>query len=286
MARTTQTQRQKQSLEASRKRARRKRSHRLGLRLKIAGGVCAALLSLAIGVLWFNGTLAKAHAHVIAKIDAATIRLGFAVETIYLEGRNRTSQEDVENALAIKQGDPLITLSLGDARARLEAIPTVKAAVVERALPNTLHVKIIEREPVAIWQHRQKIALIDDTGAVMPDLAVAQYATLPILIGEGVPEHVKEALEMWNLSPAFAVAIDHMTRVGNRRWDVTLKRGVTVRLPAEGYRQAWAKFEQLNATTHVAERAVKVIDMRDPTRLILQRVLIPASGKAAPAQET
>jgi cell division protein FtsQ len=286
MAKTTQTQRQKQSLEASRKRARRKRSHWLSLRLKIAGGVLAAALAVTLGVLWFNGTLAKAQAHTIAKIDAATIRLGFSIETIYLEGRSRTTAEAVENTLNLKKGDPLLTLSLGAVRERLESIPTVKTAVVERALPSTLHVKLIEREPVAIWQYKQKLALIDDAGAVMPDLEVEQYANLPLLIGEGVPEHVKEALELRQSTPEFAEQIAHITRIGNRRWDVALKRGVTVRLPAENHLAAWTKLMQMNKETQIAARSIKVIDMRDPMKLILQRSLVPTTGKTSPAQET
>ncbi len=283
----TQTERQRQSLEASRKRARRKRSHKLNLRLKIAGGVFSLVLAVTLGVLSYNGTLAKVEARVIARVDAATIRLGFAVETIYLDGRSRTTPEAVENALAIRQGDPMLTLSLRAARERLEAIPTVKAAVVERSLPSTLHVRLIEREPVAIWQNKQKLALIDDTGAVMLDLEVAQYASLPLFIGEGVPEHVKEAMELRNASPEFASKIDHITRVGNRRWDVALKHGMNVRLPADGHMQAWTKFIQLHTATHVAERAIKVIDMRDPSRLVIQKAIVPAAtGKPVAAQET
>ncbi len=286
MTTRTTTQRQRQSREASRTRARRRRSHWLTARLKIAGTISATLLVLGLGIASTTGALATLHTRAIARVDAATVRLGFAVNTVYLEGRKRTPASAVEEALAVRRGDPMLTLSLNATRERLEAIPTVKSAVVERALPDTLHVRLKEREPVAIWQYQHSLALLDDAGAVMTDLAVAEYANLPLLIGEGVPEHIQEALALVATSQRSSNHVAHITRVGNRRWDVTFAQGVTVRLPADSPLRAWEAFSTVDASSHLAQRAVKVIDLRDPGRLVIQRAVTPAEPSAAPAQET
>lgn len=42
-------------------------------------------------------------------------------------------------------GTPILAIDLAGAKTRLEAIPTVRTAVVERRLPKTVHVVIVER---------------------------------------------------------------------------------------------------------------------------------------------
>ena len=43
----------------------------------------------------------------------------------------------------------------------------MKEAAIERALPHSLHIRLTEREPVAIWQHKGNLVLIDDEGTAI-----------------------------------------------------------------------------------------------------------------------
>src|SRR3546814_9265052 len=57
---------------------------------------------------------------------------------------------------------PLIDLD--GTRERLLRFGWVEEARVSRRLPDTLVVDIVERTPAAIWQHNQRLALIDRHG--------------------------------------------------------------------------------------------------------------------------
>ena len=46
-------------------------------------------------------------------------------------------------------------------------------------------IDIVEREPAAIWQDKQRLALIDSDGVVLDRVPVDAMPDLPLLIGPG-----------------------------------------------------------------------------------------------------
>ena len=56
---------------------------------------------------------------------------------------------------------------------------------MSRRLPDTLVIDIVEREPAALWQDKQQLALIDAEGVVLDRVPVDEMPDLPLLIGPG-----------------------------------------------------------------------------------------------------
>lgn len=289
MARNTDTlsPRQRQSQRIMREKAAKKKRRVILHRCAVAGG---ALLVLAVvgGTAWAikSGAAARAAGQTVDAAYGLTARAGFALKDIYLEGRGRTPMAAVEQALDIRQGDPILRLSLAETRERLEAIDSVKMAAVERALPDTLYVRIVEREPVALWQHEGKLALVDDNGAVMSDVDAKAYGRLPLIVGEGAPGHVGDLLAILASDAALAKQFVAGVFVGERRWNIRLKSGVEVKLPEADPVGAWKKLAALEADRQLLERDVRVIDLRLDGRLFM--TLPPAAPHAgtAGAKET
>src|SRR5690348_13037155 len=82
-----------------------------------------------------------------------TARLGLVVTDIRVEGRETTDRETILTALGARPGTPILAMSPRRAKEQLETLPWVRSAVVERRLPDTLYVRLIERRPLALWQH-------------------------------------------------------------------------------------------------------------------------------------
>ena len=72
-----------------------------------------------------------------------------------LEGRHNQSLAQITQALAISRGAPLLLVDLKSTRTRLEKLPWIRMASVEREFPDTLRVRIAERRPLALWQRQQ-----------------------------------------------------------------------------------------------------------------------------------
>ena len=159
------TPRQRQSQQIMREKSAKKRRRAILRKVYILGGVVLGIGILGGGVWgWKSGAAMRQWQAATDWGYGLTARAGYTVQAFYLEGRNRTSMDEISKALALKNGDPILAFSLSEARERLEKIESVKFAAVERALPGTIYVRIVEREPVARWQNNGKIALVDDNG--------------------------------------------------------------------------------------------------------------------------
>jgi len=281
------TTRQRQSQQIMREKAALKKRKNIMRKLRIALACTAAIAALA-GSVWGvkSGIIAQAVAHATGEVYAATGRMGFAVHALYLEGRNRTPMEEIDAALGIKKGDPILSFSLEDARERLEKIPSVRRAAVERALPGELYIRIVEREPVALWQQGGKLSLIDDNGVVMNGIDIGPYQHLPLIVGKDAPQHVGELMQILALEPELTKRFTAAVRVSDRRWNIRLSKHVEVKLPEERPVEAWKKLADLQSEQQLLDRDVSMIDLRLPDRMFIRLAPDLAEKKPSTARET
>ena len=278
----TLTPRQKQSQRIMREKAQALRRKEIKKRLQAAGAVTACVAGLVGGFwVWKYEVVGRTVETGSDAIYRLTARAGFQLERLYLEGRSRTPISEIEAAIGVRPGSPILQASLAEMRERLEAIPSVKKAAVERSLPGTLHVRIIEREPVAMWQHRGKQVLVDDNGVVMEGVELAAYPNLPLIVGSDAPRHVTEAITLMAAQPVLAERVAAMIRVGERRWNVRLADGKEVRLPEQGAMEAWNTLAELEEKQQLLSRDVHVIDLR-----VAGRLFIKLSPENTPAVDT
>src|SRR5579871_417710 len=73
-------------------------------------------------------------------------------------------RETILSALDARPGTPMLAIDPARAKEKLESLPWVHSAVIERRFPDTISVHLVERVPMALWQHGGKIELIDRTG--------------------------------------------------------------------------------------------------------------------------
>lgn len=265
------TQRERQCIKVAREKALRKSVHVCWTRVRIVLGAALVGLVVSAGVweYWAQGVSRSAE-QTITGMWRLTARAGYKLQTVYLDGRSRTSVKEVDSALDIKKGSPILALPLDELRAKLEALPTVKHAAIERALPGSLYVHLVERDPVAIWQNEGKLALIDDEGTVMNDLDLDDYRELPLVIGKGAPAHVKEALELLAAQKTLAPKVTAVVRVGERRWNMLLSGGVEVKLPEKNPLEAWERVATMAEEDKLLNRAIRSVDLREPTRMYIR----------------
>ena len=93
--------------------------------------------------------------------------IGMKLNHLMVEGRNFTPADDIRRVIGIGVGDPIMGFDLEQTKANLEKLPWVAAAVLERHLPDTVYLRLVERHPYAIWQWQNRLRVIDNTGAVL-----------------------------------------------------------------------------------------------------------------------
>jgi hypothetical protein len=88
----------------------------------------------------------------------------FSFRHLALEGERYTSADTVSAALALQQGANLVRLRTDTLIDALRAIPTVRDAHVSIELPDTVRVRIDEREPILVWATGSNQFLVDRAG--------------------------------------------------------------------------------------------------------------------------
>jgi cell division protein FtsQ len=229
--------------------------------MAVAGVIAAAL----------RGHLPPPPADLAARFGATATRLaGFAVTEVLIEGRQRADRDQVVAAIGIELGQSLFAFEPEEARARLEAIGWIEHAIVERRLPDTVHVKLTERKPIALWQHDGEVRLIDAKGAVILPEATLAYAKLPLVVGADAAPHAESLLLTLAAEPALAQRVQAAVRVGGRRWNLIMDKGIEVRLPEDEPDVAWGRLAQAERDHRLLARDVRAIDLRLPDRMILR----------------
>jgi cell division protein FtsQ len=165
---------------------------------------------------------------------------------------------------------PLVDLEA--TRQRLLQFGWVSDARVSRRLPDTLVVDIVERRPAAIWQHNQRLALIDMHGVVLEAVRLDAMPDLPLLIGPAANVHAAELSRLIQAAPHLKPAMAGASWVGGRRWDLRFQSGELLALP-EGEaaaRKALTKFASMDQSVQLLGKGYVRIDMRDPRRMLVR----------------
>jgi cell division protein FtsQ len=216
-------------------------------------------------------------------------RLGKAadmrVQDVVIEGRANTPEPLLRAAIGVSKGDPILGFSVEQARQRIETLTFIEHASVERRLPGTIVVAVKERRPFAVWQHEGKFDLIGRDGQVVHDQNLASFGGLPLVVGEGAPARASQMLDMIAAIPGLKDRIAAVVRVGDRRWNLSLKNGTDVMLPEGAEQPALTRLMELQTQHQLLDRPLAVVDMRLPDRLVLrprsEQVTTPTTGTGA-----
>ncbi len=269
-------------LDRAQRSPRRRRAPRWVWR---AGAVAAVLVLIGGGgfAVHRSGWDAETVELVRAKAVAFTVSAGLTVNNVAVQGRGRTSGDAILSALGATRGTPMLEISPAAAKARLEALPWIRSASVERLLPDTLFVRVTERQPLALWQRKGKLELIDREGEVVAVPSLDEFADLVILVGDDAPKAASALLEMLATEPALQTHVSAAVRIGGRRWNLKLDNGIDVALPEDNVGAAWHQLAQLDRTDGLLKRNILRVDLRLPDRLVLQ---VPEAAKpAAPTKK-
>jgi cell division protein FtsQ len=220
--------------------------------------------------LFAGGHVAKAIARAEAAIAAPFTEAGFAVRDIALTGAERTTPEAANAALAIAKGGSIFAVRPDAARARLLMLPWVADAEVRRHFPDRVTVRLIEKRPFALWRNGNELSVIERSGAVIVKAGETQLERLPLLMGAGAPKAAAPIVDALAQEKAIQARLVAIRRIGERRWDILLAGGVTVRLPEDGWERQLAELERLIVEKGVLERDIEMIDLRYPDNYVFR----------------
>ena len=235
----------------------------------------AVVISIAAGALLLVGVLAtgaraeRIGASIGQGVDGMTAGLGLKLEKVFIEGESPEATRSIQRAVQLAADQPMTSIDLDAVRERVEAIGWVKSARVVRLLPDTLIVHVIEHDRLAVWQ-------TGGIGQVIDGADAGRYPNLPLVVGKGAEQAASEVLPLIAQRPRLASRVDALVRVDERRWDLRLKDGSLIQLPASNQEAALIQLDALDQRERLLELGFARIDLRTPEEVAVR----PSNGEA------
>ncbi len=239
----------------------------------------SAVLVLALAVTLLTGDRAqKLGAATNSAVGSRFAALGFKLKAVRVQGASKLATADILKKANVYRDMPILSMDLGKLQSDLQAVGWVKSVRIIRLLPDTLVLQVAERRQIAIWQDAGFAKVIDDQGGVIREADARMFSGLPLVVGEGANDHAMDILNAVSRRPGLMAQVEAMIRVDNRRWDLRLKDGSIIQLPATNIDGALIALEQLEVKSRILELGFERLDLRDPNMVAVRPRAVPAMG--------
>ncbi|CAN5455689.1 cell division protein FtsQ [soil metagenome] len=245
----------------------------------------AVIISIVAGVIVLGAVLATgARAERIGVslghgVDNVTTGMGLSLRRVHITGASAEATPAIQLALNVTAGQPITSLDLDALRARVQSVGWVKEARVVRLLPDTLIVAVVEHDRLAVWQTGGQTYVIDARGKAIPGADAGRYPNLPLVVGKGADTAAAELLPLLAQRPRLSGRVDAMVRVDERRWDLRLKDGSLIQLPAVDQESALIRLDALDQRERLLDLGFARVDLRTPDTVAVR----PGAARSAAA---
>ena len=197
------------------------------------------------------------------------IKNGFKIENVIITGTLNLSDNYIKDIIEIYNDGSIFNIDLSSTYNKIKQNSWVKEVSVERVLPNIIKIKIIENQPIAIWQNKKDNKLIAANGDIIFDGNVNDFKNdFPIIKGKKSVENIFSILKILETNQNFSKNIWSLTFVNERRWDLHFNQGLIVRLPSKDINKAWQKIIKLHKNYNVLNLRLTEIDLRNPKQIL------------------
>ena len=229
---------------------------------------------LTFGVITIRHNLVSKHIDsLLTELYNKTATVGWGLDDVTLEGRDKTSKDDVLHVIGLQRGDNILEIDLKAVCDKVKTLPWVKdASVSRRYFPNIIRISIREKKVKAIWQYQNEFYPIDEDGKIIETDYVLQKNILQI-VGLGAPEHINGLLKIIEQDKDLFYRVKVANFISGRRWNLIFDdvlNGITVKLPEEDVEEAWKKLVKLDKTRGILKRKLTFIDLRLKNKVIVK----------------
>ncbi len=211
--------------------------------------------------------------------DIAANASGFHISAVAISGHKHVARDDILAMAGVTERTSLLFLDAEAARQKLKTNPWIADATVLKLYPDRLQITVKEREAFALWQKEGKIFVVAGDGTVVEPFVKGRITGLPLVVGPGAETRARDFLTLLDRFPEVRDQMRAAILVAERRWNLRLKSGVTVRLPETHPEQALATLIALDRDKRLLSRDIAGIDLR-----LADRVTVRLSEEAAQAR--
>ncbi len=234
--------------------------------LAILRNVTAALVLVALGAWAWRHTQSNAR---------------FAVRAVDVIGARHTPSAELQRITDSYVGANLFKIDIASVRQELRGLPWVSRIEIEKRLPDTLRITIVERVPAALLQTSRGIEYVDDEGFPFAALSpVVGDPDLPLIVDAAGPELVRCVEMLRSLRKQDPVLYSRVSEVrpiaprGFALFDREL--AATVYVNAEDLVAKWRDLYSIAAAESYSRSSIDYADLRFSDRIVVRPFKSPA----------
>ena len=202
-------------------------------------------------------------------LDIKHINQSTKLKEIHVIGRENINKSVLLETLELNNETSMTSINVSLLKEKILSIGWVKEVIVERRMPNTLIIKIEEYKPFALLQTKDMHIIISSEGKKI-SVNNGNFNYLPVITGLGAEKHAAKMLNILSSEPTLFHQVWAISYIGKRRWDVSLRSGVEIKLPEKNPSEAWAKLSEMDRSESLLSREINVIDLRKNGYLIIK----------------
>jgi cell division protein FtsQ len=253
---------------------------------RLAGPGTGACLSLSVlAAVGVYGAVKGGHyaAFVAAQGEPADIlakAVGFSIKSVTISGERELKEQELLTIAGIGPRNSLPFLDAEKIRERLQRLPLVKEAVVTKLYPDRLLIEIEERQPFALWQWDGNVQIIAADGVPIAAMRDRRFIHLPLVVGAGANEKLGQYMALLDAAGDLRERIVAGVLVAKHRWTLKTASGIDILLPEMEPEAALARLAELQQTSHILDKDLISLDLRQPSRLVARLTEEAAAERA------
>ena len=195
----------------------------------------------------------------------------FLVNFIKIKGANQALVNEIRSLTGLDLPISSYNVNLHELQSKIKLMNAVKNVDLYIA-ENIIYIQVQPREPAIYWLNTNGLELLDPDGVSMGIVESGRpNLDLPLIAGAGASIAIDEAFFIYSISNSFSDEILGLVRIGERRWDIILKNGRKIMLPADELTKVYKNLIMENKVKKLLSVNFSLLDLRNPNRMMIRR---------------
>ncbi len=180
--------------------------------------------------------------------------------------QNDKDMSALASAAWVAPGTRSYSVDLSALNNRVSSVPGVRKSATRRLPNGNLSVRVSLYTAVALWTDGEHYYPLSADGTIVNRPTDARDIGNIVFRGP-VPSDISD---ITNAAHNLIGALDYLTWVENRRWDLHTLNGITIMLPEKDAISAIGNLITINNTHKILGKDIHTIDMRDSSRILIK----------------
>ena len=198
--------------------------------------------------------------------------IDFKLNKINLNNLKYIKKSEIYEKLNSYYNTKIFSIELDSIREKIKSNQLVSEVSIDRILPSTLNINIIEKKPIGIIQNKNLYKLITSDGSIVFNKQIHEFYYLPIFSGKNVEKNAQSIIDLLNLAN-FKEEIWSMSLINERRWNLNLKKGIKILLPEHNLIKALNLINNIEEKHKILDGNFIEIDLRNDNQVIFKPLL-------------